>query len=176
MAVRWIKNDRSGRIHSAALLSQDIPIPDELLQAVRETGGSIYKANPADSFLHRAVWLRNLASDFASFVVLHTWPSDVISGAAFRIKGGPPLMLVNYTAHTFWTGASVADLVVNVRGSALETNWTTIHRGIARSAAMPIPLLEHDPLASGLVSGSEMKLQAKKSIGIPADSVVILTV
>ena len=113
MALRWIQNDRSGRVHSVALLSQQVPVPGGLRQAVTDTGGRVYTANPLDSFLHRATWLRNLANDVASHVVLHIDVSDVICGAAFGAKGGPPVLLVNHNAHIFWIGASFVDLVVN---------------------------------------------------------------
>lgn len=176
MAMRWMRNDRSERIHSVALLEQQLPIPDGLLQAVSDNGGSIYTANAADSFLHKAAWLKNLANDLASYIILHIGESNVICGVAFGTKGGPPVILVNHAAHKFWTGASFTDLVLNCRGSALEGLWAATHRGISRYATVPIPLLEPNPLNSERTSGFELKHQAKKSIDIPIDSTLILTV
>ena len=176
MAIRWMKNDGSRRVHSVALLSQQTPIPDSLLQVVSGTGGSVYTANPADSFLHQAVWLKNLANDLANYVILHIDMADVICGAAFGTKDGPPVLLVNHAAHLFWIGASFVDLVVNCRGSALEEHWTSTHRGISRCATIPIPLLEPAPFSSGSTSVLEMKHQAKKIIGVPTDAIAILTV
>lgn len=169
MATRWMRNDQSGRIHSVALLSTEVPIPDELRKAVTDSGGSIH-TKPADTILHQADWLRGL-SELATYVVLHVDVSDVICGIAFGTKGGPPVLLVNHTAHSFWTGGSIADLVVNVRGSALEETWTAKHRGVLRYATVPIPLLEPKIVTPGRSSG-----QAKRSIGIPPGAVVILTV
>jgi hypothetical protein len=176
MAIRWMKNDGIRRTHSVALLSQQTPIPDSLLQVVRGTGGSVYTANPVDSFLHQAEWLKNLANDLANYVILHIDMADVICGVAFGTKGGPPVLLVNHAAHVFWTGASFVDLVVNCRGSALERLWTSLHRGISRCATIPIPLLEQAPFASERASGFERKHQAKEIVGIPTDSIAILTV
>jgi hypothetical protein len=173
MATRWMGNDRSGGVHNVALLSQEVPVPDQLRQAARVTGGVIYTADPKESFLQRAVWLRNLANELASFVVLHIDVSDVIAGVAFGINGGPPVLLVNHAAHLFWTGASVTDLIVNCRGSALEAEWAETYRGTSRYATIPIPLPEPS------LSGSDKSLQkneAKKKIGLPENSVVILTV
>lgn len=177
MALRWIKNDRSGRIHSVALLSQHVNVPEALIQAVQAAGGKIYKASPDDSFLTRAAWLRKLANDLASCVILHIGVTDVIAGIAFGKKGGPPVIIVNHAAHIFWTGASIADLVVNCRGSALEKQWTEFHRDV-RSATIPIPLLEIDSSTSvrDATAILELKCQAKRKLGLPENSVVILTV
>lgn len=176
MAMRWMINDRSERIHSIALLEQTSPIPDRLRQAVRDTGGSIYTANASDSFLNKAAWLKNLANDLASHVILHIDVSDVICGVAFGTKGGPPVLLVNHAAHIFWTGACVADLVLNCRGSALEGLWTSTYRGISRYATVPIPLLEPSARNSECTSSFELKHQAKKILDIPTDSILILTI
>ena len=176
MAIRWMNNDSVERIHSVALLSQEIPIPVELLEAVSRSGGRVYEANPADTFLSRAAWLRNLSRDIATYVILHIDVYDVICGAAYGINGGPPVVLVNHTAQTFWTGISIADLVVNCRGSALEGLWTTTHRGSSRCATIPIPLLEQQAFSNENTPDSELRRQTKQRLGIPSDSIVILTV
>jgi hypothetical protein len=176
MAIRWMRNDRSRRVHNVALLSQQIPIPSGLLRAVSDTGGNVYTANPDDSFLDRAVWLKSLANNLANYIILHIGAFDVICGVAFGIKGGPPVLLVNHTAHTFWNGASIVDLVVNCRGSAIEKLWTDKHRGISRYATVPIPLLKPNSLSPKRKSSFDSKRQAKEIIGIHAESIVILTV
>jgi glycosyltransferase involved in cell wall biosynthesis len=178
MAIRWMKDDLGKRTHSVALLAQISPIPDELVQAVGESGGKVYCADPKESFFGRAAWLRQLAYELASYVVLHIAPDDVMAGVAFGSDGGPPVLLVNHAAHIFWNGACFTDLVVNCRGSKLEESWTEIHRGIARYATIPIPLLEPAGSNSERSSDTEKKKkdQARESIGVPKDSVLILTV
>lgn len=171
MVTRWIRNDQS-RIHSVALLEKQLPIPGGIIQAVTDAGGSIYIADQGDSILHKAAWLRALANEVASYVILHIGVSDVICGAAFGRNGGPPVLLVNYTAHTFWTGTSIADSVFNVRGSALEELWTAKYRGITRYATVPIPLEKPSPLSSSL----QLKHQVKRTLGLEKNSIVILTV
>jgi hypothetical protein len=176
MAIRWMKNDQTKRTHSVALLAQESPVPDELLHAVWESGGNVYCSDPKKSFLHRAEWLKKLAFESATYVVLHVDVADVMTGVAFSSDGGPPVLLVNHAAHTFWIGASTADLIVNCRGSQLEESWTKIHRGIPRYATIPIPMLEPTGSNLGRTPGAGKKEQAKESIGIPKDSVLILTV
>jgi glycosyltransferase involved in cell wall biosynthesis len=176
MAARWMRNDPSARTHSLALLSQGIPVPDELVQAVSATGGTIYTVSPSRSFVERAAWLRNLATETADLVILHVDVTDVVPGAAFGINGGPPVLLVNHTAHLFWVGASVVDVLLNCRGSALEGEWAAIHRGIPRYGTVPIPLLERLPSSETSGTVADKKLAARKNIGIPDNAVVILSV
>lgn len=176
MAARWMRNDQVNRINSLALLSQEIPVPEELLQATSQSGGTIYKANPKDSFVRRAAWLRNLAYNVADCVVLHVDVSDVMCGAAFGINGGPPVLLVNHTAHLYWAGASVVDLLLNCRGSALEGVWASTHRGIPRYANVPIPLLEMQASNGGSAADAAKKHEAKRAAGVPENATVILTV
>lgn len=176
MAIRWMANDSAKRIHSVALLSQEIPIPVELVEAVAHTGGTVYEASSGDSFLSRATWLRALSHDVATYVVLHIDVSDVICGAAYGTKGGPPVLLVNHAAQIFWAGVSIADLIVNCRGSALEGLWTMTHRGCSRYATVPIPLTKQNALPTDNTSLLALRQEAKKRIGIPTDSFVILTV
>jgi glycosyltransferase involved in cell wall biosynthesis len=173
MATRWIRNDGAERSHCVALLGQRGPIPNALQQAVLASGGQIWHA-PADaSFELRARWLRSLCSRNAALVVLHTGVSDTVFGAALGTAGGPPVMLVNHAAHIFWAGATVADLVLNCRGSDLERGWTREHRGV-QGATLPIPLDEPPP-HSGPTS-SEERSEKKRDLGMAADALVILTV
>jgi hypothetical protein len=178
MASRWMKNDCSGRVHSVALLSQEVPLPASLQQAIENSGGRIHVADPAASLVNRAVWLRRLAAEDANYVILHVDPVDVICGVAFGVPGGPPVMLVNHTAHLFWNGASTADQVVHCRGSELEVFWSATYRGIglSRCAIVPIPLLDPNPLESGEASKPELKRRSRQTLGVAADAIVILTV
>ncbi len=176
MPTRWILNDRSACRHHAALLSQHAPVPDALVRAVRLAGGEVHMANPEDSFVARAAWLRNLADDLAGHVVLHVDVSDVISGAAFGVPGGPCVLLVNHTAHLHWIGASAADLIVNCRGSALEGLWMERHRAVPRHATVPIPIPEPAPRVPADGRNPEAKRHAREMTGVPNDAVVILTV
>lgn len=177
LAVRWMKKDCSSRIHSAALISQQSPVPDEFHQAVSDAGGRIYIANPTYSLSQRATWLRDLASEWVTHIILHAAFTDaVVWGAAFGVPGGPPILLVNHAANLFWAGGSIIDLVLNIRGSEIEKLWTVVHRGIPRCATVPIPLMEARSYTCEEASKSQVKQIAKESLGIPPDTVVILTV
>ena len=138
-------------------------------------GGDLHMADSKATFLSRAIWLKELSNTVADVVILHIGVSDVICGVAYGIKGGPPVVIVNHAAHIFWTGVSVADLVLNCRGSELEKRWTETYRG-AKSAILPIPLEEFNSGDFGETLDNIQRREAKKIIGIAADSVLILTV
>jgi hypothetical protein len=172
-ANRWMIRERNNGIHHAVLLAQNSPIPDEFSQTVREGGGKIFLPDKQSSLVQQALWLRKIARDHASYIVLHITYADVVCGAAFGIDGGPPILLMNHTAHTFWTGAAIADVVANLRGSALERHWTQHHRGVEACATVPIPL----PIPShGASKTRSIKAVAKRRLDVPEDAIVILTV
>jgi glycosyltransferase involved in cell wall biosynthesis len=175
MAARWMHNDHSSRVHHVALLSQNCPVPPELVESVSRSGGEIHTADLRQRDLERAAWLRGLAQRVADYVVLHVSSSDLICGVAFGTPGGPPVMTVNHAAHIFWTGASIADSVLNCRGSVLEEYWTTHYRGIGRCASLPIPL-ESPTTGADAGSRAARKCSARQRLGVGNDVLVLITV
>jgi hypothetical protein len=175
MAVRWIGKDAERRRHSMAVLTQESTLPAEVKKAVDVSGGRIYLTNPKWSLVEKASWLRRLAGTVANNVILHVAPNDVICGAAFGHDGGPPVLLVNHAAHAFWTGASIADLVINCRGSFLERAWTVSHRGIPRCVTVPIPL-DEPALPTSPRLQHDIKNRARAALCIPHNATVIMTV
>jgi glycosyltransferase involved in cell wall biosynthesis len=177
MATRWILND-CDRVHHLALLDQKIPLPESLATAVELSGGTRFFAPSTDSIVARARWLRSLAAQRATYVVLHIDVSDVICGVAFGVPGGPPVLLVNHTAHTFWTGSSYIDLLLNCRGSKLEAIWARAYRANSRIATVPIPLIgrSQGDIPEPRYLTQKRRQNAKVSIAIPADSVTLLSI
>jgi hypothetical protein len=173
MALRWMLNDRSNEIHNVVLLNQKTPVPELLSSVVLKKKGTIFCADSKHGFLEKAVWLRELARDNSDFVVLHIHNADVIAPLAFANSGGPPVALVNHSAHAFWVGAAMPDIVVNCRGSELERHWTTDLRGVRQCGTIPIPLLcSENPRELSL----ENKQTAKEKLGMPGAATVLLTV
>ena len=175
MAVRWISNDTSGRINHVVLLSQEVSIPQELIEACKKSGGKVIKLDPELSLVARAARLRTLAASISDMLVLHVGVSDVISGIAFGVEGGVPVMIVNHAAHIYWSCSSIADLVVNCRGSELEKEWTEHYRN-SKSAIVPIPLQEVHDSAEDPTENIDRKRSVKKELGLPSESILILTV
>lgn len=174
MSVRWMKLE-DDRIHHAALLAQNGPAPDELIAAARASGGDVHEPDAGNTFVERAAWLRKLASQIATHVVLHVDVDDVIPAVAFGVMGGPPVMLLNHAAHLYWVGSSVADLVLNCRGSDCEMFWTRTYRGVSRCATVTIPLTAPAGVAEDDTVRQSKREFAKHSLGIAKDSVLIFT-
>jgi glycosyltransferase involved in cell wall biosynthesis len=177
MLTRWIPYDAENRIHNLAILNNESSVPEELNRVISNCNGEIFTSPQNCSDIIKATWLRTLAKNLSvQYVILHIGPTDVISGVAFGISDNPKVILVNNTAHTFWTCASIADLILNVRGSELEKLWTMKYRGAARCSALPIPV----PMPKGLpycdTSYMPEKQAAKKKLNLPENSIVLLTV
>ena len=80
-------------------------------------------------------------------------------------------MLLNHLSQKFWVGGSVADLVLNLRDSALE--WSRAYRGVSRNAILPIPISAQD--CAGSVP-AEARRVARHSLGLPLDATILLTI
>ena len=173
MAARWFGCDRARR-HDAVLLSQPQPPPDFFVSALRAGGGQLWQLAPGLPLLERARALRTRASAETDVVVLHVHPWDVVPTVAFGVSGGPAVVVVNHAGHAFWIGGAVADLVLSLRRASQE--WTERHRGIPRGELLPIlvPTEEIGPVGAG--STAESRARARDRLGVPRDSVVLVTV
>ena len=170
MATRWIDTDTSVDRQHVLILDDSSSIPAALQDAVARRGGAVWRPHPGLSWAQRVLWLAETLSMHGSRVVLHTDPADVLCTAALSVRKGPPVMWVNHTAHSFATGVSVADTVVNVRGSALERYWSRHYRGAARMTTLPIPVVDVDTHRE---SSQQM---ARQAWGLPPDATVILSI
>ena len=170
---RWMELDPRGGRHRVLLLSHRGPVDSRLVEAARATGGRVSVLAPDAPLLERATRLREEAWRHADRVVLHVHPWSVIPVVALGVPGGPPVMLLNHLSQKFWLGGSVADLVLNLRDSALE--WSRAYRGITRNAVLPIPL---SPRVGDHVKPAtdEARRAARRMLGMPSGAVVLLTI
>jgi glycosyltransferase involved in cell wall biosynthesis len=169
MVWRWMRLD-STRCHSVAVTRQGgRPVPGELVTAAEATGGSVtvLSDNPGTV----VTWARDLhdLATRADVVVLHIDPEDVIPAVAFGDRSGlPPVLYLNHADHIFWLGVGIADLVVNLRysGHALSP----ARRGVPaeRNAFIPIALGERTRTMS--------RLEAKQRLGLPPETVLLVTI
>lgn len=166
---RWMQQDTE-RSHSLALTKQ---APDEVPKIFRElvsnSHGNIYLLNETiGGFVQQAKRLREIAAT-ADMVVLHTWEHDVIATIAFANKEqSPPIIYANHGDHCFWLGASVTDVVANLRESGMRLSQK--RRGIEAERNMLLPTILEP--ADRLLSRSE----AKRQIGIDENSVLLLSI
>lgn len=173
MAARWMEF-HDAVDHSAVLLNQRQPVPEYFAAAVARRGGRLRRLDPAQTVLERAAALRALAWTDADVVALHVHWFDVVPMLAFGVPGGPPVLLLNHADHLFWVGGAVADLVVDLRPAGQDL--TLRHRGIPRTALLPILIPEAGASAGGGASVAPSRAEAKARLGLPRDSVMLLTV
>jgi len=166
---RWIQFDPTVT-HDVLLLNQRSETPANLEAAVQQAGGRCVVLDAAAPPMERAAALRQYAWENADVVVLHTHPDEVAATVAFGVAGGPPVVFMNHADHVFWVGCSVADLVLEIRMSGHL--WTKQHRGVAGSEILPIPLVA----AGGHAPDLPERKALRRSLGIPDEAVVLLTV
>lgn len=167
-ALRWLRADAGGEVHSIALIEQEGDLPAEVLSSTEATGGQIHRLECELSSVQRAEQLRRLAWRDYDVVVLHLHQYDVISPAAFAVPGGPPVLLVNGADHMFWTGAGVTDLALHIRPLAQE--WSARYRGLPRGCVLPIPLPQREPATDS------QRALARAQLGLPPDACILLSI
>lgn len=166
---RWIKQDQE-RSHSVALTRQVAEnIPQNLKDAVSESQGQIYLLNEQiGGIITRAKRLRECAAD-ADLVVLHTWEHDVVPTIAFAEREqSPPIIYVNNGDHWFWVGASICDILVNLRESGQVLSRQ--RRGIESQRNLVLPTIL-EPISRQL-----SRLEAKQQIGLDPNSILLLSI
>jgi hypothetical protein len=168
MLWRWVQQDEA-RVHSLALTRQTSRIPAPLTQAIANSGGQIYRVNRAvGGILAWAKQLRAIAAT-ADLVVLHSFNDDVIPLIALAHKDdSPPVIFLDHADHIFWLGATVSDVVVSLRESGKRLAQQ--RRGISaeRSLLLPTILTPAERLLS--------REDAKRKLGLPEDSVLLLSI
>lgn len=166
LAWRWMSRDE--RTSDVVLTNQRGPLPDQLVQSVRATGGDLHDlASTAAGLLDRARALR-AHMDRADLVVLHVHPYDVVAFAAVNLPGvRPPVIYENHTDHSFWLGVAGADLLCAGRPETRAIDRTL--RGFPDERIRVLPMAV-DELTSA--DGDALR----RRLGISPDAVVALTV
>jgi hypothetical protein len=167
---RWMERDDSGDTHHLVMTCMnDIDLPD-LVNAVAMRGGQATTLGDSGALIEKARRLRALAAASADIVVIHSHMWDIVPTLAFGIPGGPPVLLLNHASHTFWVGASIADLVLNLRQAALDVSAR--HRGVAANRLFRIPL----PAPLSRDEAVVERHRVRTEVGIPTDAIVFLSI
>lgn len=169
MIWRWIEQDDQ-RSHSLVLTQQpSVLVPKTIKDAILKTQGKIYSLTETiGDVISWAKRLRQIALS-ADIVVLHIMPGDVIPLIAFSNKEqSPPVIFVNHADHGMWLGASISDVVANLRFSGMRLSQE--RRGIApeRNKLLPIILNPHHRTLT--------RVEAKRKLGIAENSVLLLSI
>jgi hypothetical protein len=162
LAERWMRFDTSSD-HAVVLTDQGgLVVPGSLVAAAKLRIHRVDDLAPAG----RVPALRSLLADF-DVVVLHIDPFDAVAVAACADPSGPPVLFVNHADHVYWLGVGVSDVVVNLRPSGAA--MTLARRCVTpeRSVLLPLPL--------DRVQRARPRADAKRSLGIAADALLMLT-
>lgn len=173
MAWRWMSVDPEPNRHSVVVLSPLTPVAGQLRKKVKQRGGDFICMDPNGSILERAARLRDYAYANADVVILHVHPWELTPTVAFGVPYGPPVLLLNHSAHLFGIGSRIADLMINIRQSAQEDEWSRVYRGMGdRLISLPLVLAE----PKWRIRTPQMKAAMRKELGIPQDARVVITV
>lgn len=163
----WMDQDADRR-HRICLTRQgSVPVPGKIAHRLVAPYELVRLDDLRGGLLRRAAALRELAGA-CDVVLLHLHPYDVVPTIAFSgVDGLPPIVVVDHSDHTFWVGASVADLHVAMRESG--RHLATARRGIdpARSEILSRPLR--------LAGRTRERAEAKRALGLAPDDVVFVT-
>ena len=167
MITRWIAED-STRIHSIAAIHHRGELPVATREAVSKTGGKIHRINRTPGF--QTAWaeeLRQLARQHDA-VVLSIYGQDPVAVMAFaEPEKLPPILYLNHGDHLFWLGASIADVVMNMREEAQTL-------AIARRTVAP----ERNVVVPTMVSPAvrtRSREDAKRELGMAPDTILLMS-
>lgn len=166
---RWIQQD-TNRTHSVALTRQGSQeIPQQLRDAVLDRQGQIYILNDGIDGITEIAKRLHQCAETADVVVLHTWEYDVVPTIAFANRAqSPPIIYTNNGDQLFWVGASVSDVVANLRESGQQLSLT--RRGIEPARNMLLPIILEP--ACRILTQSE----AKRQLDIDENQIVLLSI
>jgi glycosyltransferase involved in cell wall biosynthesis len=165
--TRWVNNTLDDSVHSLVTTAQRGELPDNLVDAIRNSGGWYESLlEKSSDFVEQALALRSLTRAWADIVVLFTHPFDPLPLVAFGVDGGPPVLLCNHADHAFWLGSKTADVILDYHPSA--RNLTLIRRGHRNSVILPIPLTR--------IKSSNKKTELRRTLGFKDTDVVMLTI
>jgi glycosyltransferase involved in cell wall biosynthesis len=163
---RWIAAQPDA-ISDLVLTAPDGPEPPaELVDTVRRAGGRVHRLN--GTTLERARALRSLASHVDT-IVLSVHENDLVPSVALAsAPARAPVIVVNHADHVFWVGASLADVLVNLRPAARELAIRRRRVPVERCVDLPLPVEK--------VQRRTPVGEAKRTLGIHPSQPVLLTV
>ncbi|MBW4636965.1 MAG: glycosyltransferase [Gloeocapsa sp. UFS-A4-WI-NPMV-4B04] len=168
MIWRWIQQDTE-RSHSVVLTRQaPMEVPTNLRDAVLNSHGKVYVLNETiGSIISWAKRLRKIATT-TDIVVLHTM-DDVIPIIAFANKEQcPPIIFVNHADERFWLGASITNVVANLRNSGMRLSQERRGFDVERNLLIPTVLNPTHRVLS--------RAEAKQKLGLHENNVLLLSI
>lgn len=165
---RWISNSPPNQKHSLVTTWNNAQqIPQKLCTNIIEKEGMIYKLQDEMGDIEKGLELRKIAMQY-EYIILHVHMNDIIPLIAFGTEEFTrPIIFFNHADHLFWVGISIADIVADLKNNG--SKLTTSRRMAQRSFILGVPI-------DYKLEKNNNRNEAKKSLGIPMNQKVILTV
>ena len=165
LVERWIESEPDAVSSVVLTQSGRIDVPSRLVSMVERCGGAVHQLH--GSLIERRRQLRALA-EVSDRIVLSIHENDVVPALALAgMQVRPPVVILNHAEHVFWTGASLADVLVTMRGAS--TDLAVRRRGVSRASCVEIPL----PVSAHV---RRSQADARTSLNIPPADKVLVTV
>ena len=167
MLCNWIRAD-SKRTHSLAVTQHRGPILEKVKSTIKCAGGRIYRLNRhVGGVIGWAQELRLIAREY-DLVVLHIYGHDVVPSIAFAEPNErPPVLLLNHGDHLFWLGASISDLVINLRDAAQALSIS--RRAIAEERNIVVPTIVEPTVRE------HKREEAKRALNLDPDTILVFS-
>ncbi|ECQ5444094.1 hypothetical protein FZJ86_08860, partial [Campylobacter coli] len=136
---RWVEHDKNSKIHSILLTEQQkIQINPELHNIIKKQNGNIFSISNIKDIQKKALLLRRIASRY-EIIILHIHNYDITPLLAFgTLDFKRPIFFYNHSDHLFWIGASIADLILEIRTYGIKIS--DMYRGTNKSYLLGIPI------------------------------------
>ena len=166
LVERWITG-RAQVVSSLVLTSpESAEPPATLIEAVQRSGGQVHLLS--GTAMGRAGALRALALS-SDTVVFAIHENDLVPSLALSaVSDRPPIVIINHADHVFWVGATIADVLVNLRPASADL--AVRRRGIPRDrcAVVPLPVSTFDRTMT--------RDDAKRALGVGVEKKLLVTV
>jgi tetratricopeptide (TPR) repeat protein len=157
---RWINFGDQSEKHSVISMGQNLPLPDWLLNSVKEKKGEVIILEEKLNDLEKSLELRRVAAGY-EYIILNVHMYETIHIMAFAPDNFKrPVLFFNHANHCFWSGVSVSDAVLSLNNEHLELSKT--RRGSENNYIIvsPIEIYAKD----NLLSKHQLKLPPDKKI------------
>ena len=166
MMERWIQSAPKTEKHSVVILEMGeanyYPQKEALTQIIHEHNGDLFDYSGKEMH-EKAKLLRQLASSY-EYVISHVHMYDPTIILAFGVDDFTrPVIHFNHSDDKFWCGASVIDMVADLR----DNDWSKKYRGIENRMLVRLPQDEKMVIRT--------KEESRKLLGIPQDEKMVLT-
>jgi len=164
LLFNWVKNDTANdhTIVTTRQAQEQLPMKNIISSGL--DASQFITLGHIPSFIEKAKQLRALVRQY-DCVILHIHNYDVVPVIALSGNNLPPVAFLNHADHIFWVGASVSDLVLQIRDANIKLD--AARRNLDHQYFLPIP-----------VPGDDIQVkyeEVRKELNIAAEQIMLLS-